>query len=54
MRVEFKRLKVNVSGDFIVKFIKRLLKRTQTDRAPRAGHIRDEINFEMGGHGCFR
>jgi hypothetical protein len=44
---------VNVSSDFVVKFIKGLLKRAQTHRAPRAGHIRDEINFEMGGHKRF-
>jgi hypothetical protein len=50
VRVELKRLKVQLGLYFAMQIVQGFLKRTQTHRTPRAGDVGDEINFQ-GGHG---
>jgi hypothetical protein len=51
MGVEFKGLEMEYRPSPHFEFLQRLLQGTQAHRAPRACDIRDEINFQCGGHG---
>ena len=51
MRIELKRLEMQFGADVARHAPKRLVQRFEADDAPRAGNVRDEIDFERSGHG---
>jgi len=51
VRVQLKGLKVQISRNLTLQLTQGLLQCAQAHSTPRAGNVRDEINFQGSSHG---